>query len=123
LWGADKNNPKYLEFKSTLLWLDSSFESYFDDLENINLNTGSVIKGIETESWWTIDIDLKVNPPVSKISLVWSTYSFNEEIDKQALADILWDSQNELDEIKNSFSVLKDFWISFDTLLSAIQKD
>jgi hypothetical protein len=28
--------------------------------------------------------------------LVWSTYSFNEEIDKKALADILWDSQNEL---------------------------
>jgi hypothetical protein len=57
------------------------------------------------------------------MSLVWSLYSFDKEIDKQALADILWDSQNELDEIKNSFSVLKDFWISFDTLLSAIQKD
>jgi hypothetical protein len=50
LWGADKNNPKYQEFKNSLIWLDSSFESYFDDLENINLNTDDVIEGIETES-------------------------------------------------------------------------
>lgn len=86
LWWADKNNPKYLEFKNTLVWLDSWFDKYFQDLENINswksLNANEVIRWIEKDSWWMIDIDLNSNIPTSKLSLIWSHYSFDEEIDK-----------------------------------------
>ena len=120
---ATTNNSKYLEFKSSLLGLDSSFESYFNDLENINLNTDDLIEEIETESWWTIDIDLKANPPISKMSLDGSLYSFDKEIDKKALFELMTDSQDKLDEVKNAFTVLKDFWISFDSLLVAIKEN
>jgi len=34
LGGADKNSSEYIEFKNNLLELDSSFESYFVELEN-----------------------------------------------------------------------------------------
>lgn len=34
--GANMNNPKYAEFKDTLLGVDASFENYFKDLEKID---------------------------------------------------------------------------------------
>lgn len=124
LGGADKNNPNYLEFKNALIGVDNSFESYFNDLENLtsdkNLNTDEVISGIETDSWWVIDIDLKANPPVSKLSLIGSNYSFDEKIDESALADILWDNQNNFEAVQNGFAVLKGFAKPFSLLLTQI---
>lgn len=122
---VDKNNPKYVEFRDTLIWLDSSFKDYFDGLEHTNswanLNTNEIINSIEKDSSWTIEIDL--NSSVSKMSLTWSPYSFDEEIDKQALSEIMDSSQEELNIIKDSLAVLKEFWVSFDTLLSDIQQN
>lgn len=89
LWWANQNNPEYLEFKNALLGVDSGFESYFNDLEKINswnsLSTNEIIKWIEKESGWMMSIDLNSNTPMSKMSLIWSEYSFDEEIDKKAL--------------------------------------
>jgi len=55
------------------------------------------------------------------MSLAWSNYSFDEEIDKKALSEIIWSSSEELEELQNAFWVLKDFGISFDGLLSQIK--
>jgi len=126
LGGADTNNPKYVEFKNSLIGIDWSFEKYFSDLENLGsgatLNSDEVIEWVENESWWVIDIDLKANPPVSKMSLVGSDYSFDETIDKKALEEIMSDSKEELETIKKSFGVLKEFGVSFDTLLKSIRE-
>lgn len=121
LWWADKNNPEYLEFKNALLWVDTSFESYFKDLENINswasINTAEIVKWIEKESWWTLEIDLNSKIPMSKMSLIWSQYSFDEEIDKKALSEVMWKGEKELMEVQNSFAVLKGLYKPFDGLL------
>lgn len=125
LWWADKNNPKYLEFKNTLVWLDSWFDKYFQDLENINswksLNADEVINWIEKDSWWMIDIDLNSNIPTSKLSLIWSHYSFDEEIDKQVLEKITLENKDKLDELQSSFATLKGVYTPFDWLLKNIK--
>lgn len=121
MWWADKNNPEYLEFKNALLWVDTSFETYFKDLENINswasINTAEIVKWIEKESWWTLEIDLNSKTPMSKMSLIWSQYSFDEEIDKKALSEVMWKGEKELMEVQNSFAVLKGLYKPFDGLL------
>lgn len=125
IWWADKNNPKYLEFKNTLVWLDSWFDKYFQDLENINswksLNADEVISWIEKDSWWMIDIDLNSNIPTSKLSLIWSHYSFDEEIDKQVLEKITLENKDKLDELQSSFATLKGVYTPFDWLLKNIK--
>jgi hypothetical protein len=57
LGGADKSNPKYVEFKSALVGLDSDFKKYFDDLEKISwwmsLGTDEVVESVsETLEGW-----------------------------------------------------------------------
>lgn len=125
IWWADKNNPKYLEFKNTLVWLDSWFDKYFQDLEKISswnsLNTNEVISWIEKDSWWMIDIDLNSNIPTSKLSLIWSHYSFEEEIDKQVLEKITLENKDKLDELQSSFATLKGVYTPFDWLLKNIK--
>lgn len=121
MWWADKNNPEYLEFKNALLWVDTSFETYFKDLESINswasINTAEIVKWIEKESWWTLEIDLNSKTPISKMSLIWSQYSFDEEIDKKALSEVMWKGEQELMEVQNSEAVLKGLYKPFDGLL------
>ena len=125
LWWADKNNPKYLEFKNTLVWLDSWFDKYFQDLEKISswksLNANEVINWIEKDSWWMIDIDLNSNIPTSKLSLIWSHYSFDEEIDKQVLEKITLENKDKFDELQSSFATLKGVYTPFDWLLKNIK--
>ena len=125
LWWADKNNPKYLEFKNTLVGLDSWFDKYFQDLEKISswnsLNADEVIKWIEKNSWWIVDIDLNSNIPTSKLSLIWSEYSFDEEIDKQILEKITLENKDKLDELQSSFATLKGVYTPFDWLLKNIK--
>lgn len=125
LWWADKNNPKYQEFKTTLVWLDSWFDKYFQDLEKISswrsLNADEVIRWIEKDSWWMIDIDLNSNIPTSKLSLIWSHYSFDEEIDKQVLEKITLENKDKLDELQSSFATLKGVYTPFDWLLKNIK--
>ena len=127
LWWADKNNPQYLEFKNALLWVDTSFETYFKDLESINswasINTNEIVKWIEKDSWWMINIDLNSNTPVSKMSLIWSSYSFDEEIDKKALAEVMGKGEKELMEVQNSFAVLKGLYKPFDGLLMSAREN
>lgn len=127
LWWADKNNPQYLEFKNALLWVDTSFETYFKDLESINswasLNADEVIRWIEKDSWWMIELDLNSNTPMSKMSLIWSSYSFDEEIDKKALAEVMGKSEKELMEVQNSFAVLKGLYKPFDGLLMSAREN
>lgn len=125
LWWADKNNPKYLEFKNTLVWLDSWFDKYFQDLESISswnsLNTNEVISWIEKDSWWMIDIDLNSIIPTSKLSLIWSEYSFDEEIDKWILEKITLENKDKLDGLQSSFATLKGVYTPFDWLLKNIK--
>lgn len=127
LWWADKNNPQYLEFKNALLWVDTSFETYFKDLKSINswasINTNEIVKWIEKDSWWMIDIDLNSNTPISKMSLIWSQYSFDEEIDKKALAEVMGKGEKELMEVQNSEAVLKGLYKPFDGLLMSAREN
>lgn len=127
LWWADKNNPQYLEFKNALIWVDSGFENYFKDLESIHswasLSANKIVAWIEKDSWAMIDIDLKSNPPLSKLSLVWSAYSFDEEIDKKALEKIKTENQEKMDELQNSITVLKGLYKPFDFLLTSVKQD
>lgn len=127
LWWADKNNPKYLEFKNTLVGLDSWFDKYFQDLENINswrsLNADEVIRWIEKDSWWMLELDLNSNTPTSKLSLIWSKYSFEEEIDKKAYSEIMGKWEQELDDAQNSEAVLKGLHKPFDSLWRNIREN
>lgn len=127
IWWADKNNPKYLEFKNTLVWLDSWFDKYFQDLEKISswksLNADEVIKWIEKDSWWMLELDLNSNTPTSKLSLIWSKYSFEEEIDKKAYSEIMGKWEQELDDAQNSEAVLKGLHKPFDSLWRNIREN
>jgi len=64
-----------------------------------------------------MDIDLKSNPPLSKMSLIWSAYSFDEEIDKKALDKIMADSKEKLDGVQSSYATLKGLYKPFDDIL------
>ena len=127
LWWADKNNPKYIEFKNTLIWLDSWFDKYFQDLEKISswrsLNADEVINWIEKDSWWMLELDLNSNTPISKLSLIWSKYSFEEEIDKKAYSEIMGKWEQELDDAQNSEAVLKGLHKPFDSLWRNIREN
>ncbi len=122
---ADKNNQKYLEFKESLIWIDSSFENYFNDLENIHskdeLNTNEIVWEIQKESWGLETIDLNSSSPVSKLSLEWSDYSFDEKIDKGALWELFEKNKNKLENIQNSVTILKGVYTPFDGLLNQIR--
>lgn len=122
LWWADKNNPKYQEFKNTLVGIDSSFESYFNDLENTLKisSTDKIIKWIEKESWWTVEIDLKSN--VSKLSLEWSSYCFEKEFNKQALSNLEENKNEKIKEFKRSKTSLKGLYKPFDILVSQVEQ-
>lgn len=123
LWWADKNNPKYQEFKNTLVGLDSSFESYFNDLENTSKisSTDKIIKSIEKESWGTVEIDLKSN--VSKLSLEWSSYCFEKELDKQALSNLEENKNEKIKEFKRSKTSLKGLYKPFDILVNQVEQN
>lgn len=127
LWWANKNNPEYLEFKNALLGVDSGFESYFNDLEKMNswnsLSTNEIVKWIEKESGWMMNIDLNSNTSMSKMSLIWSEYSFDEEIDKKALDKLTAKSREQLDEVQNSSAVLNGLYKPFDNLVSKARKN
>lgn len=124
IWWADKNNPQYLELKNTLISLDPSLKPTFEKLEFINesLNTKEITNEINKESWWTLDIDLRANPPVSKLSLETNWYSFNEDLDKQALDDVMTTTTDKLNDINETFGALNEFWTSFDNLKSEVWK-
>jgi hypothetical protein len=95
---VDKNNPKYVEFKEALIW-DSSFESFFSDLESVSANTlesSDILSFIERESWWVMSFDLSSDNPTSNMSLVWSEYGFSESIDREALSEIMSSGKDEL---------------------------
>lgn len=126
LWWADKNNPKYLEFKESLIWLDSSFENYFDEIENNhekNWSKNEIIWEIEQESWWLETIDLENNTPVSKLSLIGSDYSFDEKIDKDSLWELFEQKKDKLEDIQNSVTILKGVYTPFDGLLTQIKEN
>lgn len=127
LWWADKNNKKYLEFKNTLVGLDSWFDKYFQDLEKINsgnsLNADEVIKWIEKDSWWMVELDLNSNTPTSKLSLIWSQYSFSEEIDKKAYSEIMGKWEKELADVENSKAVFNGLNKPFNWLLKNIKEN
>lgn len=127
LWWADKNNPKYVEFRNTLIGLDPSFESIFIPLENahnsINLVNNEVVNSIEQDSKWLIQVDLNSDTPTSKMSLVWSEYGFVEKIDKQALTNINEDSINKLTDIQNSFAVLQGLYNPFNKFINQIKQN
>lgn len=124
---ADTSNPKYVEFKNNLTSLDPSFENYFTDLENLNswtsLDTNNIITWIEKDSWWIIDIDLNSNKPVNKMSLIGSSYSFDEKIDKQALEEITADSKDQLSEVQSSYTTLKGAYAPFDSFINEIREN
>jgi len=121
---ADKNNPKYQEFKNTLIGIDSSFESVFRDIEKVNINealkANEVVQGLEKD--WIVDIDLKSVPAVSKLSLKDSDYSFDEIINSNYLSEIIWKNTDKLKEIENSSAILKGSYEPFNGLLTQIRE-
>jgi len=127
IWWADINNPEYIEFKNTLITIDSSFESYFNDLESISawtsLDTNKIIESIEKDSGWIVDIDLTANTPVSKMSLLWSSYGFEKKIDIKAMSEINSECTKEINSLQNSLAILKDTYVPFGDLLSQIRQN
>ena len=126
LWWADKNNPKYVEFRNTLIGLDPSFENLFIPLESgntINWANNEVVSSIETDSKWLVEIDLNSDTPTSKMSLEWSEYGFTEKIDKQALSDINEESINKLTDIENSFAIFKGLYKPLGGFINKIKQD
>jgi hypothetical protein len=62
-------------------------------------------------------------PPVSKMSLVDSEYSFDKKIDLKALTELRSDIKADLEAIANGTTILNDFDKSFNNLLSTIAKN
>ena len=118
------NSENYEVFKESLVGMDKSFITYFEDIEKIQswkaISTSEIIWDIEKWAWGMIDIDLKANPPVSKMSLVWSEYWFSEEIDMNALVELRADLKWELWVFDNAYNVLNNFDKWFNTLLNNI---
>jgi len=56
------------------------------------------------------------------MSLIWSNYSFDEEIDKKEIDEIIWDSKEELEDLKNSFATLGEFEKSFSDFRNGLRK-
>ena len=107
-----------------MIAVDSGFKPLFDELEKTKSketpNADKIAKQIEKESGGMIDIDLKSNTPSSKLNLVGSTYSFNEQIDKNTLDKLTLQNKDKLDEIQSSFATLKGLAKPFDLLASQI---
>lgn len=122
---ANLNNPQYLEFKNTLIDLDPSFKDIFPTLEKLevweNLNTSEVIKWIEKDSWGILDIDLKNN--VSKLHLPESNYSFDKELDKQALLELEETNNIKERELERGITSLKGLYKPFTQLLNEVGQD
>jgi hypothetical protein len=62
-------------------------------------------------------------PPVSKMSLVDSEYSFDKKIDLKALTELRSDIKADLEAIANGNTILNDFDKSFNNLLSTVAKN
>ena len=60
-------------------------------------------------------------PPVSKMSLVDSEYSFDKKIDLKALTELRSDIKADLEAIANGSTILNDFDKSFKGILSSIK--
>lgn len=69
-----------------------------------------------------MSVDLNSNTPMSKMSLIGSEYSFDEEIDKKALDKLTAMSREQLDEVQNSVAVLNGLYKPFDNLVSELRK-
>lgn len=126
LWWANSNNPKYIEFRDTLIWLDSSFKDLFPKLESNSfdsLNINDIINSIEKESDWMLNIDLDSKNPISKLKLIDSEYSFDEVIDKERLWELMNESNNKMKEIQNSRAILKGLYSPLDDLMWSIRKN
>lgn len=124
LWWASKNNPKYIEFRNALIDLDPSFESYLPFSETTNKSTSlDTIQAIKWDSWEITNIDLTSNPPVSKLSLIWSEYNFTKEIDTQAVEEVQESFIKELDVFKNSEAILQGLYKPFDYLRNKVREN
>lgn len=118
---ANPSNPQYQEFKNTLISFDPSFENIFKNFEiKDSLNKNDVINDIKKESNWMLNIDLDSKNPTSKLSLIWSDYSFDEKIDSKILFDVSSKYENNIRDIKNGFAVLKEGYPSLTNLLNNI---
>jgi len=122
---ANPNNPQYLEFKNTLIDLDPSFKNIFPTLEKLEawerFNTNEFIKWIEKDSWGMLDIDLKNN--VSKLHLPESNYSFDKELDKQAILELEETNNTKERELERAVSSLKGLYKPFAQLLNEVGQD
>lgn len=70
-----------------------------------------------------MSIDLNSNTPMSKMSLIGSEYSFDEEIDKKALDKLTAESKEQLNEIQNSGAILNGLYKPFDNLVTELRKN
>lgn len=70
-----------------------------------------------------LNIDLNSKSPISKLSLLWSNYSFDKEINKQALWELMSESNNKIEEVQNSFNVLKGLYGPLDNLIWNIRSN
>lgn len=124
LWWASLDNPKYLEFRTALIEIDPTLKEFLP-FENLNssmsLVNNDIIWEIENESSWLVNIDLNSKTPTSKLSLEWSDYSFDKEIDKQALSELKDNHNNKIETYKNSSAILQGLYSPFDDLLNNIK--
>ena len=123
---ADKNNPKYTEFRNTLIGINSSFLPLLNDLEKFEIgntfNTNEIVEWIEKNSWGMIEIDLKGSEAMSKRSLIGSEYSIDKAIDTKALNEVMGEGQKELANLKDNFATLQEFGSLFDELRDGLKK-
>lgn len=119
-------SEKYEKFKSSLVSIDSSFSQYFVDYENIkswkSVEIWDIVSSVEKDSAWVVDIDLEDLPPLSKLSVVGSNYSFDEKIDIEELNDLNYEHREELWDLESWISNLKSFWSDFDDFLYNVWK-
>lgn len=70
-----------------------------------------------------MSIDLNSNTPMSKMSLIGSEYSFDEEIDEKVLDKLTAKSREQLDEVQNSVAVLNGLYKPFDNIVTEARKN
>lgn len=115
---ANPNNPKYQEFKNTLISIDPSFKDIFPELERLHNKTAFDTKEVFDVDGWIVDIDLKDEKITTKE--IWSDYAFEDKLDVEALDNINSECVREVKEYKNGFAVLKGAYAPFTNLLNQI---
>ncbi len=118
LWWT--NTEEYQKFREKLIWVDSTLEPFFNDIEKIEIkwafSSDEIHNEIETKSWAMFDFNLKWNNASLKHKLIGSKYWFEEKINRVEIEKIMWANIDRVDKLKEWATNINIFSDEFSNL-------